>query len=399
MRCDYCYYLEKEAFYAPSTATQPTPLGRRMSSELLETFVRDYIHSQPMGLPVTFNWHGGEALLLPQTFYQEALEYQRRYGRGREIHNTLQTNGLLMNEQWAAFFKEYNFLVGLSLDGTETQHDRYRRTIGGQGSFASVMRAVEMMQRIGTDFNILSTINRFNADEPLQYYRFLKGIGIRYIQFTPIVERVHRGMARYTHQPAPRMIADPRHREGLVEGVELAPYSVLPDQWGDFLIEVFDEWSKEDVGEVFVQLFEATLAGWMGLTPAVCTLAPECGHAGVIEHDGAVYSCDHYVYPDYRLGYIQERPLSVMMNSPEQRHFGRLKREALTADCRACRYLHVCYGECPKNRFAFSPSGEVGHCYLCPGYYRFFDHSASVMQRLRDLLRAGHPASDVMTRR
>lgn len=399
MRCDYCYYLEKEAFYSsdpqPSTALSSS---RRMTDELLEIFVRDYILSQPLGVPITFNWHGGEALLLPEAFYRHALDLQRHYGRGREIHNTLQTNGLLMNERWATFFKDNDFLVGLSLDGTESQHDRYRRTIGGQGSFRSVMRAVELMQRIGTEFNILSTINRFNADDPLLYYHFLKGVGIRYIQFTPIVERVSRGMARYTHHSAPRMAKDPQRREELVEGVELAPYSVLPEQWGDFLIELFDEWSREDVGEVFVQFFEATLAGWLGTTPAVCTLASECGHAGAIEHDGAVYSCDHYVYPEYRLGYIQDRPLATMMNSREQLRFGRLKREALTAQCRSCPYLHVCHGECPKNRFAFSLTGEPGHCYLCPGYYRFFEHSAATMQRLRDLLLSGRPASDVMRR-
>lgn len=393
MRCDYCYYLEKEDLLAPLVRK---PARTIMSDELLELYIREYIYSQPENMPVTFTWHGGEALLRPRAFYERALELQKRYASNRQVENTLQTNGMLMTDDWAHFFRDNAFLIGLSLDGTEQQHDQYRRTIGGQGSFARVMRAVHIMQRVGTDFNILSTINRFNADDPLAYYHFLRGIGIRYIQFTPIVERIRSGMARYTHVEAPSPQADPNLRERSTADVELAPYSVLPNQWGEFLCTLFDEWVQSDVGEVFIQMFDSTLAGWMGVPPGVCTLARQCGHAGIIEHNGDVFSCDHYVYPRYRLGNLHETPLVEMMMSPEQLRFGALKEGALTAQCRNCTYRFACHGECPKNRFALSQDGERGHNYLCAGYYRYFDHSAPYMDYMRRMLRNGQPPSLVM---
>lgn len=395
MRCDYCYYLEKDAMLredspAPRTSTL-------MSEELLESYVRQYILSQPLGAPVVFTWHGGEALLRPRSFYERALELQRQHGAGRVIENSLQTNGLVMNEDWAKFFRDNHFLVGISLDGTEQQHDLYRRTTGGQGSFARVMRAIEIMKRVGVEFNILSTINRFNADDPLGYYHFLRGNDLRYIQFTPIVERIRPGIARYTHVPAPRPEANRDLREDFSRaGIQLAPYSVLPDQWGDFLCTVFDEWVRTDVGEIFVQMFDSTLAGWMGVPPGVCTLAPRCGHAGIIEHDGSVYSCDHFVYPEYRLGNIAETPLIEMMTGPRQQTFGALKEESLTAQCQSCLYRFACHGECPKNRFALSRDGERGHNYLCAGYYRFFDHVAPYMDYMKECLMQSRPPSLVM---
>lgn len=396
MRCDYCYYLEKEALYdLPLQPTPPRPT--LMSDELLETYIRDYILSQPLGSPVVFTWHGGEALLRPRAFYERALELQMRYATGHTIENCIQTNGLVMSEDWARFFRDNQFLVGLSLDGTEAQHDRYRRTRGGVGSFARVMRAVEIMQRVGTEFNILSTINRFNADAPDAYYGFLKGIGVRYIQFTPIVERIRRGGARYTHVEAPAPEADVARRTlGLGGEIELAPYSVLPEQWGDFLCTLFDLWVATDVGEVFVQMFDSTLAGWLGLPPGVCTLAPRCGHAGIVEHNGDLYSCDHYVYPRYRLGNIADQSLAELMTSPQQLRFGALKAESLTEQCRGCAYLFACNGECPKNRFALSHSGEPGHNYLCSGYYQFFAHATPYMDYMKRLLLAGQPASLIM---
>lgn len=391
MRCDYCYYLEKGG--GDKQPTAPTI----MTDELLELFVKDYILSQPLGTPITFTWHGGEALLRPQAFYQKALDLQRKYGAGREIVNTLQTNGILMSQAWAKFLRDNNFLVGLSLDGNEAQHDRYRRTLGGRGSFASVMRAVGIMQSAGTEFNILSTINSYNATEPLEYYHFLKGNGIQYIQFTPIVERVRQEQARYTHVEAPRLSERPEERElNASPDTMLAPYSITPSLWGNFLCTLFDEWVREDVGKVFIQLFDATLAGWLGIPPGVCTMAKQCGHAGIIEYNGDVYGCDHYVYPKYKLGNIHTESLATMMNKPEQLRFGELKETALTEQCRTCIYLMACHGECPKNRFALSRTGEPGHNYLCKGYYQFFDHVAPYMDYMKQLLLAGRSADEVM---
>lgn len=393
MRCDYCYYLEKEELLShQSFATE-------MSDEVLEIFIRDYISAQPEGCPVAFTWHGGEALLRPRSFYERALDLQKRYAEGRQIENSLQTNGLLLSEDWCHFFRDNNFLIGISLDGNEAHHNAYRRTLGGQGSFSRVMRAVEMMQRLSVEFNVLSTINSHNADEPLEYYRFLKGIGVRYIQFTPIVERIHSASLKHQHIEAP-YIDLKRELRQMYEGLDirLAPYSIKPSQWGDFLIAVFDEWVRHDVGEVFVHLFDSTLAGWLGVLPGVCTLAPECGHAGVVEHNGDVFSCDHYVYPRYKLGNILDKPIGSMMLSPAQQRFGASKREGLTEQCKLCRYLFLCHGECPKNRFIKSRDGEPGHNYLCHGYYAFWVHSAPYMQYMRNCLSLGQPASLIMER-
>lgn len=393
MRCDYCYYLEKEGLFSTEPAIP------EMSDEVLETFVRDYISAQPEGMPVAFTWHGGEALLRPRSFYERALELQRRYAEGRRIENSLQTNGLLMTEDWCRFFADNEFLIGISLDGTEAHHDAFRRTVGKQGSFAQVLRAIEMMQRLGTEFNVLSTINSRNADEPLEYYRFLRGIGVRYIQFTPIVERINSLSLKHQHVEAPYIDLKKELRQ-MHDGldVRMAPYSITARQWGDFLIGVFDEWVRCDVGEVFVQMFDSTLAGWMGVLPGVCTLAPECGHAGIMEHNGDVFSCDHYVYPRYRLGNVRERNIGDMMRSPEQQRFGTAKRTGLTQQCKSCEYLFVCHGECPKNRFIKSRDGEYGHNYLCHGYYAFWRHSAPYMRYMRQCLLLGQAPSLIMER-
>lgn len=393
MRCDYCYYLEKEALFDSSRSVP------EMSDEILEQFIKSYIEAQPKDAPVSFTWHGGEALLRPLSFYTKALDLQKYYGFGREIHNSLQTNGLLLNEAWCRFFKENNFLIGISLDGNERQHDAYRRTLGGKGSFFGVMRAIKMMQDIGVEFNILSTINKHNAEEPLEYYHFLKGIGIKYIQFTPIVERIHSQSLKHQHIEAPYIDLKQELRQ-MHDGLDirLAPYSIKASQWGDFLITLFDDWVRQDVGEVFIQMFDSTLAGWMGLMPGVCTLASECGHAGVMEYNGDVFSCDHYVYPRYKLGNILEEDLGNMMNSSEQLRFGKAKKDGLTEQCKTCNYLFLCHGECPKNRFIRSHNGELGHNYLCSGYYSFWKHSSPYMQYMRRCLMLGQPASLIMDR-
>lgn len=393
MRCDYCYYLEKEDLFDSSAFVS------EMSDNVLETYIRTYIAAQPENTNVLFTWHGGEALLRSRSFYERALRLQQRYADGRIIENCLQTNGLLLNEDWCNFFRNNNFLIGISLDGNERQHDAFRRTSGGQGSFARVMRAIEMMQRKGVEFNVLSTINSCNADEPLEYYHFLRGIGVRYIQFTPIVERVHSTSRKYHHIEAPYIDLKQELRQ-IHDGldVRLAPYSIKPSQWGDFLIALFDEWVRNDVGEVFIQMFDSTLAGWMGILPGVCTLAPRCGHAGIVEHNGDVFSCDHYVYPRYKLGNVLTDDLGAMMNSKQQQRFGEAKDLGLTKQCKHCRYLFLCYGECPKNRFLKSRDGEQGHNYLCQGYYAFWEYSAPYMKYMSQCLNLGQPASLIMSR-
>lgn len=393
MRCDYCYYLQKQALHTPKLNKAPI----RMSDDTLRSFIKQYIESQPLGESVVFTWHGGEALLLPISYYKKIIDLQGEYASERIIENCIQTNGLLLNEDWCHFFREHNFLVGISLDGTQEQHDRYRRTIHDGPTFSRVMRAINLMQRLGVEYNILSTINRYNADAPELYYRFLRGIGSKFIQFTPIVERIVAGARAFEQVEAPYIHAD-RNKRLMHHSVstQVAPYSVLPEQWGDFLIGVFDQWVKADVGEVFVQIFDSTLANWMGLPSGVCTLASECGHAGVIEANGNVYSCDHYVYPRYQLGNIHAIPLEAMMSSPEQIRFGTAKRTGLTEQCQTCLFLTACHGECPKNRFAFSRTGEPGHNYLCDGYYRFWQHVAPYMDYMKACLMQGVSASNVM---
>lgn len=397
MRCDYCYYLEKDKLYRPTTKGKKAP-SPRLSDELLELYIRQYIQAQPEGTPINFTWHGGEALIRPRSFYQRALDLQAKYGQGRYIENALQTNGLLITEDWCRFFRDNNFLIGISLDGYQQQHDAYRRTVGGLPTFERVMRAIELMRQWGVEFNILSTVNTHNADDPVGYYQFMKSMGVRYIQFTPIVERIDstcERKANFVQAPHITQEVELRRMNGVGE-VKLAPYSITPSQWGYFTTGVFDEWIREDVGEIFIQLFDSTLAGWMGVEPGVCTLARECGHAGVMEHNGDLYSCDHYVYPDYLLGNIRQRSISEMMHSPEQYRFGRAKREGLTEQCRTCEYLFVCNGECPKNRFGVSVDGESGHNYLCAGYYRFWHHVAPYMDYMKQCLLQGQPPANVM---
>ncbi len=370
-----------------------------MSDELLELYIQQYISAQPLNMPVVFTWHGGEALLRPIRFYQKALDLQKRYAFGRKIENRIQTNGILLNEAWCRFFLDNKFLLGLSLDGTEEQHNRYRRLLKGGTSFTQVMRAVYLLQRFGVEFNILSTINNYNADEPLEYYHFLKGIGTKYIQFTPIVERFQQGAKRFHHCEVPYLSKNEKQRLLFNhQTVRLSPYTVLPEQWGDFLCSIFDEWVKQDVGEVFIQLFDTTLANWLGYPSGLCTLAESCGHTAILEHTGEVFSCDHFVYPSYSLGNIQDHSLKEMMNSKEQIRFGQVKKECLTKQCQECLYLFACNGECPKNRFTHSyQDQEEGHNYLCRGYYQFWEHVAPYMDFMKSCILAGKEPKLVMS--
>ncbi|MDE7119160.1 MAG: anaerobic sulfatase-maturation protein, partial [Muribaculaceae bacterium] len=327
-----------------------------------------------------FNWHGGEATMLPLAFYEKAVELQQRYGAGMTILNCLQTNGTLLTDQWCRFLRRHGWLVGLSVDGPEEFHDEYRRMRTGQPSFERVMRGIRLLQRHGVDWNAMAVVNDFNAGYPVEFYEFFKELGCRYIQFAPIVERITADGSLATVGQQGR----------------LAEFSVSPEQWGEFLCGVFDRWVRHDVGRVFVQIFDATLANWMGAAPGVCTLSDTCGHAGVIEHNGDVYSCDHFVFPGYRLGNIHSHTLVEMMLSERQMQFGRMKTGSLADECRRCDYLFACHGECPKNRFALAPGGDPRHNYLCRGYRRFFEHVAPYMDYMCQALKSGRPASDVM---
>ena len=378
LACTYCYYLEKKELYRDVAA----PQHQQMSDEVLERYIREYIGSQSTG-EVVFTWHGGEALLRPLSFYQKAVRLQRKYAGGHRIINTLQTNGTLLNDEWCRFFKSNHFLVGISLDGERTYHDALRRTPSDKPSFDRVMRGVRLLQRHGVDFNILAVVNALNADDPEGFYSFFKSIGCHYIQFAPIVER-YRADGRLATVGEPDVES------------RLSSFSVTPEQWGDFLCGLFDAWVRDGVGEYFIQIFDATLANWMDVQPGVCTMAKYCGHAGVMEYNGDVYSCDHFVFPQYKLGNIRSSTLIEMMYSPRQQRFGRDKYDALPRQCRECPYLFACWGECPKNRFTQDEYGEPGLNYLCRGFYKFFDHVAPYMDYMRSQLEQEQPPAAIM---
>lgn len=374
------FYLEKNNLYKEQ---QP---DRRfiMTDDTLERFIRMYIQSQTTP-QVLFCWHGGESLMRPLSFYKRVVELQKKYAAGRIIDNTIQTNGTLLDDEWCRFFRDNNWLVGVSVDGPQEFHDEYRRNKMGAPSFRKVMQGINLLKKHGVEWNALAVVNDFNADYPLDFYRFFKEIECRYIQFTPIVERIlPRKDGRYLASPMD------------AQDIPLADFSVLPAQWGDFLCAVFDEWVRNDVGEYFVQIFDATLANWVGEQPGVCSMARTCGHAGVMEYNGDVYSCDHFVFPEYKLGNIRTHTLVEMMFSERQQRFGADKRDRLPGQCRQCRYLFACNGECPKNRFATTAAGEPGLNYLCEGYRKYFDHVAPYMDFMANELKHQRPPANVM---
>lgn len=378
LACDYCYYLEKAKLYTENK-------NHVMSDELLERFVKEYIESQTMP-QVMFTWHGGETLIRPLSFYRKAIELQKRYARGRQIDNSIQTNGILLTDEWCRFFKENNFLVGISIDGSKEFHDEYRRDKMNRPSFAKVMRGIELLKKHDVDFNCMAVVNDYNVDYPLEFYDFFKEIECDFIQFTPIVERIKKNESKLKLATV----------EDSDEDVKIASFSVNPEKWGKFLCAVFDEWVKTDVGRIFVQIFDATLANWVGEKSGVCTMAKTCGHAGVMEFNGDLYSCDHFVFPEYRLGNIYSKSLVSMMYSDEQLKFGNDKYNTLPQQCRECDMLFVCYGECPKNRFAKDRYGNKGLNYLCEGYYVFFQHVAPYMDFMKQELLAGGAPANVM---
>lgn len=378
LACDYCYYLEKGKFY-------PEVKNTVLSDELLEKFIREYLECQT-SQEVLFTWHGGETLMRPISFYKKALELQQRYARGRRIDNTIQTNGTLLTDDWCRFLKDNNFLVGISIDGPQEFHDEYRRNKQGLPSFYKVMKGIELLKKHGVEYNAMAVVNDYNADYPLEFYHFFKDIECHYIQFSPIVER----LAQHADGTKLSSPSEKNDKAGL------APFSITAKQWGNFLCTIFDEWVRKDVGNYYVQLFDATLANWVGVQPGICSMARTCGHAGVMEFNGDVYACDHFVFPEYKLGNIRTQTLTEMMYSPKQLQFGADKYERLPRQCKACEYLFACHGECPKNRFIQTADGEPGLNYLCEGYRQFFEHVAPYMDFMKKELQAQRPPANVM---
>lgn len=375
--CEYCYYLEKEELY-------PQEKKFRMSDEVLETYTRQLIEtSLEAGMPeVTFAWQGGEPTLLGIDYFRRALALQKTYAPASiKVSNAFQTNGILLNDDWGAFLSDAGFLVGISIDGPKKVHDRYRIDRAGRPTFEAVMRGLEVLQRHSVEHNALTTVHRANGVLGKEVYRFLKGLGIEFMQFIPIAERsAGAGLAS-----APQLDQDQAH------GV--TAWSVSPRVYGKFLCDVFDVWYRSDIGKRFVQFFDVQLGLWMGRGSSLCIFAETCGNGLALEHDGSLYSCDHYVYPEYRLGNIRQTPMQELIGSERQQVFGRDKADKLTAQCRACQFRFACNGGCPKHRFAQSQSGEPGHNYFCDSYTMFFEHAGERLQTMARNVASGRPAS------
>ncbi len=401
--CKYCFYLEKEKLY-------PANENFRMTDAVLEEYVRQYIAAQDAP-EVTFAWQGGEPTLMGVEFFRKAVALQQQYANGKKIANTLQTNATLLDDEWCAFLAENKFLVGVSLDGPRELHDFYRVDKKQRPTFDTVMRGIECLKKHAAEFNTLTVVNRANSQHPLKVYRFLKEIGSRHLQFIPLVERWPDAAARSLGldlaappelERAPHPALSPSDGERVPEGrvrgdtSPVTDWSVESKQFGEFLVQIFEEWVVQDVGQVFVQLFDVALGNWMGLGSGMCVFAERCGAALAVEHNGDLFSCDHYVYPQYKLGNLLNQSLGDMVNSPVQRKFGNDKFDSLPQYCRECEVRFACNGECPKHRFIRTPDGEPGLNYLCAGYKRFFNHIEPYMVALAQLIQAGRPPTAIM---
>ena len=377
LACKYCYYLEKNNLYDKSHR-------HIMSDEMLEQFTREYIEAQTMP-QVLFTWHGGEPLMRSIDFYKKALTLQKKYARGRRIDNVIQTNGTMLTDEWCEFFAQNNWLVGISIDGPQEYHDHYRLTSTGNPSWQKVMHGIELLKKHHVEWNAMAVVNAYNANHPLEFYHFFKDNGCQYLQFTPIVERLTK------HQDGRTLASLADDKE-----IPLADFSVTPEQWGSFLCAIFDEWVRNDVGKMFVEIFDCTLANWMGVLPGICAYSKNCGHAGVMEHNGDVYSCDHFVFPEYKLGNIRDHTLIEMLYGDKQHAFSRLKHTSLPRQCKECDMEFACHGECPKNRFEKDKYGEPGLNYLCKGYYQYYSHVAPYMDFMKRELQAQRPPANIM---
>ena len=377
LACKYCYYLEKNNLYQNSHR-------HLMSDEMLEQFTREYIEAQTMP-QVLFTWHGGEPLMRSIDFYRKALALQKKYAHGKQIDNVIQTNGTLLTDEWCEFFAKNHWLVGISIDGPQEYHDHYRVTPAGKPSWEKVMQGIQLLKKHRVEWNAMAVVNAYNAEHPLEFYHFFRDNGCQYLQFTPIVER----LTEHEDGRTLASLADDRE-------IPLADTSVTPQQWGNFLCTIFDDWVRHDVGKTFVEIFDCTLANWMGVLPGICAYSKECGHAGVMEHNGDVYSCDHFVFPEYKLGNIREQSLIDMLYGEKQQAFSRLKHTSLPRQCKECDMEFACHGECPKNRFEKDKYGEPGLNYLCQGYYQYYSHVAPYMDFMKRELLAQRPPANIM---
>lgn len=376
--CTYCFYLEKEKLY-------PGQSNWRMPAEVLEQFIRQFIESQDLP-EMTFAWQGGEPTLMGLEFFRRAVAIQQTCANGRRIHNTLQTNGTLLDDAWCEFFREHRFLIGLSIDGPRAAHDRYRVDKQGRPTFDAVLGGLRLLKKHAVDFNALVVVSRANQDRPLDIYQFLKQQGTRHMQFIPLVERAAEAGSKLSFAGPPETCTT----------TSATPFSVEPVAYGRFLCDVFDYWVRRDIGTVFVQIFDVMLGIWSGLQSSLCVFRPTCGDALALEHNGDVYSCDHYVYPQYRLGNLMQTGLAELVKGPQQRRFGQDKLDTLPKYCRECDVRFACNGECPKHRFIRTPDGEAGLNYLCGGYKVFLRHIDPYMKAMAQLLKQGRPAAELM---
>jgi len=369
--CAYCFFLSKEALYPGSNF--------RMSDEVLKRYIKQYVQSQPSVPEVTVTWQGGEPTLMGIDFFEKATRYARQFKRPQQrVSFAIQTNGVLLDDDWGKFLRKNRYLVGISIDGPEHLHDIYRLDKGGEPTYRRVIAGLDVLKKHRVEHNILCTVNAANGDHPLEIYRFFRDdLKAEYIQFIPIVER--------------------ENETGFQEGNQVTERSVQPNQWGDFLTAIFDEWVKRDVGRVFIPTFESALANWYGVPAGICVFNESCGNALALEHNGDLYACDHFVEPNYLLGNIAETPMAEMLMSEQQRDFGQAKKDALPQYCLDCEVRFACHGECPKNRFIETPDGEEGLNYLCEGYKAFFNHIDAPMKFMANELREQRSPARVMT--
>jgi uncharacterized protein len=378
LNCTYCYYLEKEKLY-------PRGVDFRMSPEVLEAFIRDYISLQDSS-EVSMVWQGGEPTLIGLNFFESVVALQKKYANGRIVRNAIQTNGTRLDDAWCRFFKANHFLVGVSIDGPPDLHDVYRLDKGGQPTLDSVMAGITLLKQYGVEFNTLTVVSATNVKHPLKIYEFLKDQGSGFLQFIPLVERELSGVSE-KFAPPPESGESPR---------EVTPWSVPPVAYGEFLCTIFDHWVRHDVGNVFVQIFDVALGIWSGQGSSLCVFQENCGRALALEHNGDLYSCDHYVYPKFHLGNLLNKSLGAMVESPRQQEFGQAKSATLPKYCLQCEVRFACNGECPKHRFAKTPDGEEGLNHLCEAYKKFFTHIDKPMRAMSALLRSGRPPADIM---
>ena len=382
--CKYCFYLEKEKLF-------PNNENFKMADNILESYIKQYIESQNTQT-ITFTWQGGEPTLLGVNYFRKIVELQQTFSGGKTIFNCIQTNGTLLTDEFCIFLKENSFLVGLSIDGPPKLHNAYRVTKKGQPTYDNVINGLKLLKKHHVEFNTITVVNRVNSKRPIEVYEFLKKIGSTFIQFIPLVERLPNEEAKilgFDLAMPPKVDEDTR--------LPVTDWSVEPKQYGEFLSTIFDEWVKKDVGKVFVQLFDVALGNWSGLQPnSLCVFSENCGNAVALEHDGTVYSCDHYVYPHYRLGNISTDSLGDMISSEKQTSFGCDKSKTLPLYCRNCEVKFACHGECPKHRFIRTPDGEGGLNYLCSGYKKFFNHIRPQMNIMTELLRQRKLPSEIM---